>query len=146
MRPLTILRAFAWLGAAVTFWSLNVKWGVSADIGSGPPGQWERHVVGAALLGFIGALALSISGRRGLPPALWARLVTLGSGAGIIVIAFVLRNDAFAEGFEHLIAGPGWTWMFAGGGLVSASALGAFGIKPPEARDDRGGKKRRRKR
>jgi hypothetical protein len=145
MRPLTFLRAFAWLGAAVTFWSLNVKWGVSADVGAGPPGQWERHVVGAALLAFTGALALSISGRGGYPPALWARLVSLGSGAGIIVIAFVLRRDAFAEGFDHLITGPGWTWMFAGGGLISASALGAFGIKPPDDKNDRG-KKRRRKR
>lgn len=137
MLPLTLLRAVAWLGAAITFWALNVKWGVEADVGVGPPGHWERHVTGAALLAFTGAMALTISGRGGRPPRLWARGITLACGAGIILIALLLRRDAFAEGFDHLIAGPGWTWMFAGGGLVSAAALGAFGLKPPVDKNDR---------
>lgn len=149
MKMLTVSRAVAWVGAVVVWWSLNLVWGVDADAGKGPPGQWQRHVVGAGLLAFIAALSLSVSGRQGKPPSWTARGVALAGAAGIIIIALVLRADALRD-FPHLIAGPGWTWLLAGGGFVLSATTLACGIKPPDAPAAKGSppasKKRRKKR
>jgi len=129
---LTLIRALAWFGAFIVFWSLNVRWGTDINVGNGPPGQWERHVVGAGLLALVAALALSVSGRRGKPPSWTARGIALGAGVLIIAIALLLRSRALS-GFEDLIAGAGWTWMLSGGGFVLAAATLAMALKPADA-------------
>jgi hypothetical protein len=129
---LTLIRAVAWFGVFVVFWSLNVRWGTDLNVDTGPPGQWERHVVGAGLLAFVAALALSVSGRRGNPPNWTARGIALGAGVLIVAIALLLRSRAMS-GFEDLIAGAGWTWMLSGGGFVLAAATLAMSLKPAAA-------------
>jgi hypothetical protein len=126
MNILTLIRVVAWFGVFIVFWSLNVKWGTDPNIGnSGPPGNWERQVVGSGLLAFIGAIALTFSGRGGNPPSWRARSIALGAAVLIIVIAMLLRREALAAitGADP-IAGPGWAWLLAGGGfLLSASTF-----------------------
>jgi hypothetical protein len=129
---LTLIRAVAWFGVFVVFWSLNVRWGTDINVGVGPPGQWERHVVGSGLLAMVAALALSFSGRRGNPPSWTARGIALGAGALIVAIALLLRSRALS-GFEDLIAGPGWTWLLSGGGFVLAASTLAMSLKPADA-------------
>lgn len=142
MRMLTVARAIAWFGVVVTFWANNVLWGNDIDTGVGPPGQWQRQVVGAGCLALIAAIALSASGRRGNPPSWLARGIATASSLGILLLAYLLRRDALG-GFPHLIEGPGWTWMFAGGGFVLAGSVMALGLKPaPAAKPSGAGKKR----
>lgn len=129
---LTFVRAVAWFGVFIVFWSLNVRWGTDVNVNIGPPGQWERHVVGSGLLALIAALALSISGRRGNPPSWKARGIALAAGVLIIVIALLLRSRAMS-GFEDLIAGAGWTWLLSGGGFVLSAATLAMALTPAEA-------------
>lgn len=133
MRMLTVVRAVAWFGVAITFWSNNVLWGNDIDTGVGPPGQWQRQVVGAGCLALIAAFALSVSGRRGNPPSWIARGVAVASSLGVLLIGYLLRRDALG-GFPHLIEGPGWTWMFAGGGFVLAASVMALGLTPAETK------------
>ncbi len=130
---LTVVRAIAWFGVVVVFWSLNVRWGTDLDVDTGPPGQWERHVVGAALLALVAAMALSVSGRRGNPPSWLARGIALGGALSIALIGLYLRHDAVTgiTGAD-LIGGPGWTWMFSGGGFVLSAAVLALALKPAE--------------
>jgi hypothetical protein len=132
MLILTALRAVAWFGVFIVFWSLNVRWGTDVRVDVGPPAQWQRAVVGCGLLAFIGALALSVSGRKGNPPSWKARGVALGAGVLIGVIALVLRSKALASFPDH-IAGAGWTWMLAGGGFVLSAAIMSLSLKPAES-------------
>jgi hypothetical protein len=128
---LTFLRAVAWFGVFVVFWSLNVRWGTDENVGAGPPGQWERHVVGSGLLAFVGAIALCVSGRKGNPPNWTARGIALAAGALIVAIALLLRSRALS-GFEDLIAGPGWTWLLSGGGFILSAAVMSLALKPAQ--------------
>lgn len=128
MRAITLFRAIAWLGVAIVFWSLNVRWGSNMDVGAGPPAGWHRTVVGAALLTMIAALLLSISGRRGNPPSWIARAVSGACAGAVLLIAWYLR--AQAEGpFADAIQGPGWVWLLAGGGLITSAVVGTLGLK-----------------
>lgn len=129
---LTLIRAVAWFGVFVVFWSLNVRWGTDINVGNGPPGQWERQVVGSGLLALVAALALSVSGRRGNPPSWTARGIALAAAVLILGIALLLRSRAMS-GFEDLVAGPGWTWMLSGGGFMLAAATLAMSLKPADA-------------
>jgi hypothetical protein len=139
MRILTIVRAVAWFGVVITFWSNNVLWGDDIDAGSGPPGQWQRQVVGAGCLALVAAISLSVSGRRGNPPSVLARGIAIASAVGMLLIGYVLRREAL-DGFAHLIEGPGWTWMFAGGGFVLSASVMSLGIKPAPAKSDKADK------
>jgi hypothetical protein len=144
MRAITFFRGAAWLGAAVVFWSLNVRWDADPTTGGGPPAQWERHVVGAALLAVIAALALSVSGRGERPPSWVARGVAAAGAVGVIGIALYLRYTAKVQDIEYRLLGQGWTWLLAGGGLVLGAVVGSLGLRPAEKDEPRRKKRRRR--
>jgi hypothetical protein len=140
MRPLTVIRGLAWFATMVTARSLMLRWSIKADVHSGPPGQWERHVVGAALLAAIAALALSVSGRKGNPPNWIARGIAAACAAGAVGVAFYLRADANSTGFTHLLGGSGWIWLLAGGlGSLSAATF-ALALKPASSPSDNAAK------
>ena len=128
---LTFARAVAWFGVVVVFWSLNVRWGTDADVGAGPPGQWERQVVGAGMLALIAAISLSASGRKGNPPSWRARAVAFAAAVLILVIAMLLRRSALGgiTGAD-LIDGPGWTWLLSGGGFVLGATTMTLALNP----------------
>lgn len=144
MRPITLFRAMAWLGVALVFWSLNVQWGSNADAGAGPPAMWHRTVVGAGLLSFIAAMAMSLSGRKDRPPSWLARAIAGIGAAAILFIAYRLRMQA--EGpLADTVRGQGWTWLVAGGGLVASAVVGSLGIKAAPARPAGKGSRKPRK-
>jgi hypothetical protein len=126
LQPLTIIRAFHWIAAVLTGWSLNVLWGVDSATGSGAPPQWERHVVGAALLLGIAALAISLSGRGGKPPSRPALAIALAGPAGALGLSLLLRSKAIGGQMPHLVEGPGWKWMSAGAVLGLCAALASM--------------------
>jgi hypothetical protein len=143
MRAITIFRAFAWFGVAIVFWSLNMQWGSSLDVGSGPPQPWHRTVVGAGLLAFVAAVALSVSGRGGNPPGWVARAVA--AACALLVLFLAWRLHGRAEGLlADAINGAGWTWMMAGGGLVAGGVIGSFGLKPREVGNKPRARRKRR--
>lgn len=133
MRAITLLRALAWVGTAVVLGSLIlVRWGENPNLPPGPPGQWEKLVVGACLLAVIAALAISVSGRKRNPPTWTARGVAAATAAMVLVIAFELRSEALATGFApDLLGGQGWTWLVLGGSVALGAALGTMALKPP---------------
>jgi hypothetical protein len=133
MRAITLFRALAWTGTIIVWSSLIlVRWGENPNLPAGPPGQWEELVVGAGLLATLAALAISVSGRKRVPPSRGARTVSAAGAALVLVIAFYLRRDALATGFAaDLLGGQGWTWLLAGGGMLLGAAVGTFGLKPP---------------
>jgi len=123
MKPLTILRAAAWLGFVLVGWSLNLRWGANPRLPVGPPAQFERPVVGALLLAFVAAFVLSVSGAvgKGRPPALWSKAIALlGSlGAASLVAWMHVRGPSTA------LDGSGWLWTASGAALVFGAAVGA---------------------
>lgn len=132
MRPITVLRAAAWIGVAICGWSLNIRWGVDPNLPNGPPGQWERHVVGAALLAFIGAMAISVSGRGHKPPSNIARGISLGAAICILIIGVMIYRGSQSSVNPEIIAGPGFMWMLSGAGLLLGAAVGTLGLRAPE--------------
>jgi hypothetical protein len=99
-------------------------------------------VVGAGLLSFIAAMALSVTGRGGNPPGWVARGVAAVCTTLVLFLAWRLHTRA--EGmFADAIAGTGWTWMMAGAGMLAGAVLGSFGLKP---REDKSNARPRRKR
>jgi hypothetical protein len=133
---LALCRAAALVGALAIAWSLNLRWG-GADVGVGPPMQWERHVVGAALLAGIALVAMLFAGRGRRPP-LAGRALALAAALGAVAIAAWMRRDA-ARGFPHLVEGAGWTSVAIGAGLAALGALGYLALvreagSPPSAR------------
>lgn len=144
MRPITIFRAFAWLGVAVIFWSLNLRWGIDEGLPGGPPTSlWERLVVAAGLLAMVSAITLSVSGRKDNPPSWNARGIAGVAAFFVVVIGLYLRSNA-AGILVNAIEGQGWTWMMAGGGLVAGAVVGSFGLKKPIRRPPKGSRKRRK--
>jgi hypothetical protein len=133
MRPITLFRALAWAGTMVVWSSLVlVRWGDNPNLPAGPPGQWERLVVGAGLLAMLAALAISVSGRKRVPPSWTARGVAAASASAVLFIAWYLRSDALATGFgASMLGGQGWIWLLAGGGMAVGAVAGTFGLKPP---------------
>ncbi len=129
---LTVARAVAWAGVFVVFWSMNVQWGDDADAGKGPPIQFKRYVVGGILLGLVSAGALTVSYFQGRNPGRIARAVAVGGALAILMLAWLVRSDALRD-FPHLLAGSGWRWLTAGGGLVLAGASLAIAAPPPAA-------------
>jgi hypothetical protein len=121
-----LVRAASLIGVALAGWSNNVQWGTSSVRG-GPPAQWERHVVGAALLVALAALAVWLGTRPGA-----SRLVVRGAATafalGALAVALYLRSRADSLRLLDLIDGPGWTWLVAGTGVAVAAALGSFAV------------------
>jgi len=133
----TAARVLAVLAVAVTVWSLNVAWGDDPALRGGPPKQWERHVVGAALLGGLAAVLVFVGSRA--RPHVAVRAAACAAALGPLVIALVLRSDAAAQGLPQLVAGPGWTWLTVGGGLGVLAAASTFVIRrTPERKRARG--------
>ena len=143
MRAITFFRAFAWFGVVVVFWSLNVRWGSSTGLSSGPPTPWEKWTVAAGILALLVALSLSVSGRKGDPPSWMAR--GIAGGASLLAIGIVLYLRSKATGIlADAATGPGWTWLAAGSGLILGAVIGTLGLKPqvrrPSKRRGRAGK------
>ena len=143
MRAITMFRAAAWMGVVVIFWSLNVRWGSDPGLPGGPPNTlWERYVVAAGILAIVAALALSISGKKAIPPS-WRARGTAGVAAlGVVAIGLYLRTQATGI-LEDAAAGQGWTWLLAGGGLSLGAVLGSFGLKAPVRRPPKRRKRRK---
>jgi hypothetical protein len=147
MRVITIFRAMAWFGVIVVFWSLNIRWGTDVNLPNGPPRPWHTTVVGAGLLAFIAALALSVSGRGGKAPHWIARAIAGLAAAGILFIAWSLYREAHSGAIGNdvdAVAGTGWTWLLAGGGMVSSAAIGALGLQTEGKDRDKGKSKGKR--
>lgn len=145
MRPITVIRAIAWIGVAVAGTSLMVRWGTDQAVGSGPPAQWEREVVGAALLAGIAAVLLMLPERAGRQ-RWFTRGLAAAAAAGALWIALVLRSSALGTGFTDLIAGSGWTWLMAGGALSLVAAVASLLLPAKKRKVKVGGKKARRRR
>lgn len=133
MGATNILRAMAWFAVAVIFWSLNIRWGSDPNLPGGPPAAWHRAIVGAGLLSFIAALALSVSGRGGNPPSWLARGVATASALGILAITWWIRSDATGP-LEDAARGSGWVWLAVGGGVLAAAAFGMLAHPKPAAK------------
>jgi hypothetical protein len=145
---LTAARASSFVAVLVAAWSFNGRWGTDPGIPAGPPGQWERQVVGALLLLIVTLVAL-IAARGGLSRV--ARGVAVAASLGALALAFSLHLKAnAAHGFPDLVHGTGWPWLMAGAGLgVGAAAIALFDRsataaagKAPAA--GKGGKRKRR--
>ncbi|HKE19549.1 MAG TPA: hypothetical protein VKB80_31950 [Kofleriaceae bacterium] len=122
-----VVRAAGLIGAALTCWSNNVQWGTGPGRG-GPPGQWERAAVGAALLSLLAALAVWLATRPGASRT-WLRIAACLCALGVAAIAYHLRAEAEHLRLPNLMEGPGWTWMAAGAGFALAAAAATFAVR-----------------
>lgn len=147
MRPITAIRAVAWIAAVIAGYSLLVRWGTDADVRSGPPGQWERQAVGAMVLAFLAAAAQMVSG-AGTRKRWLVRGIAAACAVGTVGIALSLRSKAHETNFPDLVDGPGWTWLIGGGALATAAAVAALLVPAKKRKVKVSGKKaaRRRKR
>ncbi len=107
-----LVRALSLIAVALTGWANNVRWGTSA-VRAGPPAQWERIAVGAALLSALVALAVWIGTRSGLGVTrMWWRGAACLFAVGIVAIALQLRAQggeaAPARSRSTVRAGAGW--------------------------------------
>jgi len=118
------MRAVAWIGVALVGWSLNIRWGDEEFLGNGPPANYHKHVVGALLLGFLAALALSISQK-------WpAKGIAVAAGIGGAAIAIAIKTSAL----ESITSGSGWLWLTAGAAAVLLGSAASLLVKPPAAK------------
>ncbi len=124
-----LVRALSLIAVALTGWANNVRWGTSA-VRAGPPAQWERIAVGAALLSALVALAVWIGTRSGVGVTrMWWRGAACLCAVGIAAIALQLRAQAVELQLPDLIEGPGWSWLAAGAGAALAAAVGSFALR-----------------
>ncbi len=124
-----LVRALSLIAVALTGWANNVRWGTSA-VRAGPPAQWERIAVGAALLSALVALAVWLGTRSGLGVTrMWWRGAACLFAVGVVAIALHLRAQAENLQLPDLIAGPGWSWLAAGAGAALAAAVGSFALR-----------------
>lgn len=132
MRLITMFRGLAWFGTLIVFGSLVlVRWGADPNLPGGPPGTVEKFVVGACLLAVLSAMAISVSGRKRIPPSWTARIIAASSAAAIVTITGYIYIHARNTGFTDLLGGQGWGWLLAGGGMLLGAAVGTMGLKPP---------------
>jgi hypothetical protein len=137
-------RAASLVGVALVGWSLNVKWGSGSAVRGGPPMQWERFVVGAALLAALAAIAVWIATRpsvSSLRVPLRAAALLLAAGVG--AIALHLRGEADRPVLADLVNGPGWTWLTVGGLVSFAAAAATFAVRAPRQAEPTHRKRRR---
>jgi hypothetical protein len=118
-----------WLSIVITAWSLSVPWGDEIAAGKGPPSQWERHVVGAALLLLVAALAISRTGGKNEKPGGVALAIAALASLGAIGLALDLRSTALAREQGHVLLGTGWLWMCAGACTAFGAVVSAFTLR-----------------
>jgi len=109
-------------------WSLNIRWGDDIFLGNGPPATYHKNIVGALLLAFGAALAISVS--RAWP----ARGLGVVAALGCAVIALTVRTGAPAS----VTSGAGWIWMAAGAAAVVLGAVAAATVRAPAQKKSRG--------
>lgn len=103
-----------------------MPWGDEIAVGKGPPNQWERHIVGACLLLFIGAVFFFRSvDKNGVPKKL-ALVVSFLGCAIAIALAMTIRSTSIDTGRAYVLMGGGWTWMFAGCCMSSGAVMSAI--------------------
>jgi hypothetical protein len=125
-----IVRAASIIAVALAGWSVNVRWGSGTTVRGGPPMQWERIVVGAAVLSALAALAVWIGTRPGAGASrMWLRGAACACALGVAAIALHLRGEASRLGINDLVNGPGWAWLAAGAGAALAAAGGSFALR-----------------
>ena len=115
---------------ALAGWSLNIRWGLDAMGRTGAPPQFERHVVGAALLAAVAAVALAFAAPH-RASARKAAIIATAAALGSHAIAWWIRSLAAATGQPQLTTGAGWLWLVTGTGLAIAAAAGALFLKAP---------------
>ncbi len=129
LRPITVIRAIQWIAIVVAAWSLAMPWGDELDVGKGPPSQWERHVVGAALLLLVAALTMTLTARNDEKPGGVALAIAGLASLGAIALALDLRSTALDRGHGHVLLGGGWMWMSAGACMAFGSVVSAFTLR-----------------
>jgi hypothetical protein len=130
MRARILVRAGSLIGFALTAWSNNVRWGSDASLRGGPPMQWERAAVGAALLSALAALAVWL-GTRPASTGPWLRVAACAFALAVAAIALYLRSEANRIGIADVLNGPGWTWLVAGAVVSIGAAAGSLALRGP---------------
>jgi len=120
---------------AVTAWSSAMPWGDELGIGKGPPSQFDRQLVGAALVLLVGAIAMILTAHKGKKPGPFALAVSGSASVGAIALALTVRSTAIDHGQAHVLLGGGWTWMAAGASIALGASLSAVALRmrPPDA-------------
>lgn len=119
---------------------MSLRWGDEAAVGKGPPGQWERQVVGAALLLFVAALAMTFTARKRERPGTFALVIAALACGGALALAMSLRAAALDNQQPYLLAGGGWTWMTAGAcmGVAAVASALALLLRPGDQNSKKG--------
>jgi hypothetical protein len=140
-----LVRAASLIAVALVAWSLNVRWGSSSAVRGGPPIQWERIVVGAALLSAIAALAIWLATRPKIGASrTWLRGIAGGAALAVAAIAIRLRSEAVDRELNDLVNGPGWSWLTAGAAVSIAAAAASFALRGEPDGAPRSAKRRAR--
>ena len=132
---MTVIRAVQFASIVVTAWSSAMPWGDELGIGKGPPSQFDRQLVGAALLLLVGAIAMVMTARKGAKPGRFALAVSAAASLGAVALALTVRSTAMANDLSHVLVGGGWMWMAAGACMslgATASAVALSFTKPIE--------------
>ncbi len=129
LRPITAIRAILWLSIVVTAWSMSQPWGDEISVGKGPPNQWERHVVGAALLLLLSALSITFTARKVEKPGGVALAIAGLASLGALALALDLRSGALDKQQGHVLLGGGWLWMCAGACTSFGAVVSAFTLR-----------------
>jgi hypothetical protein len=138
------MRACAWLAVVLAGWSVNLRWGLDQMVRTGAPPQFERHVVGAALLAAIAALALLFANPTRGKSARTAAIIATAAALGSHAVAWWIRSLAASQGQPQLTDGTGWLWLTAGTALAIAASAGAIFLKPEAGKGKGKGKSKGR--
>ncbi len=129
-----LIRATSVIGFALTAWANNVRWGTASSLRNGPPVQWERFAVAAALLSGLAAIAVWLGTRAGAGPSRrWLRGAGCVFAVGVGALAFHLWRWAARLEMPDMVAGPGWSWLAGGAGVSLAAAIGSLALRPSPA-------------
>jgi hypothetical protein len=123
---MTVIRAVQWASIVVTGLSLSRPWGDEIAVGKGPPSQYERHVVGAALLLFVAALTMARTARKDGKPGRFALAIAGAASLGAVALALGVRSTAIENQQAHVLLGGGWMWMSAGACMSIGAVVSAF--------------------
>lgn len=129
LRPITLIRAILWIAIVITGWSLSVPWGDDLAAGKGPPSQWERHVVGAALLLLVAALSMSRTAKNGGKPGGIPLAIAGLTSLAALALALDVRATALDRQQGHVLLGSGWLWMSAGACISFGAVVSAFTLR-----------------
>ena len=129
LRPITVIRAILWVAIVVTAWSLGVPWGDEVAVGKGPPSQYERHVVGAALLLLVAAFTMMRTARKNEKPGGIALAIACLASLAALALALDVRSTALDKEQGHVLLGGGWLWMSAGACTAFGAVVSAFTLR-----------------